>query len=134
MNKNFSMKTQMFWGRVAPGCLWLLYAVVGIIKPDIVVLPFIAIGAAILIGVVFTVYRGEREDEMAKENYMKARAYTTRAMYYVFCISAILSAIVFGLLKDCELNWPNIISKLFFVMMGVQDILSGVFFFKLEAE
>lgn len=76
----------------------------------------------------------EEDDEMSEYNYMKAKANTTRVMHYVFCVAMIASPLVYKLLQDVDVNWVRVVSRMFFALMGIQDITTGLIFRRLEAE
>lgn len=94
------------------------------------------IGTLVLVGVVVARYKSAKSDEMFEYNYMKAQAFTTQAMHYVFCALMILSVVIVGLLKkaDVDVNWIHVIPEGFFVLMGIQKIITGIVLGRLEAE
>ena len=76
----------------------------------------------------------EADDEMSEYNYTKARAISTTIMHIVYCVAAILSTLCFVLLEDADLSWGHIIARIFFIIMGIQDVVIGIVFHRLEAE
>ena len=77
---------------------------------------------------------GDDGDEMAEYNYTKAQAKAGGALYMVLCIASIVSVLGFGLLQNMAIGWSRIIPLVFFVLMGIHNLLIGLFFRKLEAE
>ena len=90
--------------------------------------------SAIVVMVVLMRIDLEEDDEMAEYNYTKAKAQTTKYMHIVFCVCSVLSAIVVGVLKDAGIPWHRVIPEIFFLLMGIQNIITGIIFRKLEAE
>lgn len=130
-----SIGTQMFWGKIFVGCAWIGYSVLGIF--DYLVCDILQIAcllSAIVIMVVLMRIDLEEDDEMAEYNYTKAKAQTTKYMHIVFCVCSVLSAILVGLLKDAGIPWHRVIPEIFFLLMGIQNIITGIIFRKLEAE
>ena len=130
-----SIGTQMFWGKIFVGCTWIGSGVFGIFDNLVCdILHIICLLSAIIVMVVLMRVDLEEDDEMAEYNYTKANAKTTRYMHIVYCVCSVLSAVVGGLLKDAGIPWHRVIPELFFLLMGIQNIITGVIFRKLEAE
>ena len=77
---------------------------------------------------------GDDGDEMAEYNYTKAQAKAGGALDMVLCIASIVFALGFGLVQNMDISWTRIISLIFFVLLGIHNLLIGLFFRKLEAE
>ena len=92
------------------------------------------LAAIIFIGIFIFTAKFEKNDEMSEFNYMKAQAVSSTVMYYFFCIAAIVSALIFGIIKLDSRTFVYIISSMFFVIIGIQDIVIGIVFRRLEAE
>lgn len=130
-----SIGRQMFWGKIFVGCAWIASAVCGVFDNlACSILYIICLGSAIAVMVVLMRIDLEEDDEMSLYNYTQAKAKTTNVMHIIFCVCSILSALCFGLLKDVALPWHRIIAELFFLMIGVQNLVTGIIFKKLEAE
>lgn len=93
-------------------------------------------GSLAIVGLVVARCREARSDEMFDYNYMKAQAITTRVMHYVYCVLMIVSAVIVALLMkaNADVNWPVAISSGFFVLMGIQHLVIGIAFWRLETE
>lgn len=77
---------------------------------------------------------GNDADEMAEYNYVKAKANAGHILETTLCIAGIISILTFRFLTDLDLDWPRIVSQLFFVLMGIHSLSIGLSFRKLEAE
>lgn len=135
MEKKMSIKSQMFWGKTFVGIVWIIVGICGMINTlacNIIQIVLLVIGIVSM--VVLMKSKHEEDDEMSEYNYMKAKANTTRVMHYVFCIAMVASPLVYALLRDVEVSWVRVVSQLFFVLMGIQDITTGMIFRRLEAE
>ena len=77
---------------------------------------------------------GDDGDEMAEYNYIKAQAKAGGALFMVLWIASIVFSRGFGLVENMDISWTKIISHIFFVLMGIYNLLVGRFFRKLEAE
>lgn len=133
--KPLSIGHQMFWGKIFVGCLWIAYAIIGLfdnIACDIISIAALAGGVIIL--VVLMRIDLEEDDEMSHHNYIEAKAKTTDVMHIVFCISSIFSAAIVVLLKKLGVENDVWIPNSFFLLMGIQNIVTGLIFKKLEAE
>ena len=134
-NSQMSIGTQTFLGKIVIGLLWIGVGVTDMFD----ILAMNIVHAALLAGtvvVLVVVMRTnlEEHDEMADYNYMKAKAKTRDVMHFVYCGAAIVSALVFGLLQKADIYWAQVISSLFFILMGIQDLITGIVFRCLEAE
>ena len=130
-----SIGRQMFWSKIFVGCLWIAYAMLGLFDNIICdVLSVVALVGAVAVLVVFMRIDLEEDDEMAHHNYVQAKAKTTDVMHIVFCGSSILSAVIVVLLKKLGIENNAWIPNCFFLLMGIQNIVTGLIFQKLEAE
>ena len=134
MEKKISMKTQIFWQYIAQGILLFSIAVLGMATSISIVIPLVLIGCVIAGAAVFSMIKGEVEDEMAKENLLKAKASATTVMRRLLSISGIAFLIAYALLRDYDVSWIRVAAWSFYALGGIQDILVGLFFNKWEAE
>lgn len=136
MNKKpLSVGKQMFWGKIIIGCLWISYAVIGLFDNIVCdILRITALAGGVIILVVLMRLDLEDDDEMSHYNYIQAKAKTTDVMHIIFCICCILSAVVIFLLKRFGIENDIWIPNSFFMLMGIQNITTGLIFRKLEAE
>ena len=126
---------QIFLSKIFVGCTWIGSGAFGIFDNLACnILHLLCLAAAVTVMVVLMRADLEEDDEMAEYNYTKANAKTTTVMHIVFCAGSVLSAIVVGLLKDTNIPWHRVISEMFFLLMGIQNIVTGIIFRKLEAE
>lgn len=130
-----SIGMQMFWGKIFIGCAWIGSGICGIFDNLLCnILHIVCLAAAVAVMVVLMRVDLEEDDEMSQHNYTEAKAKTTNVMHIVFCICSILSALFFGLLKNADLPWHRIVAEMFFLLMGIQNIVTGIIFQRLEAE
>ena len=76
---------------------------------------------------------GDDGDEMAEYNLIKAQAKAGGALFTVLCIASIVFSLGSGFVENMDISWTRM-SRIFFVLMGVYNLLVGRFFRKLEAE
>ena len=136
-NTNMSVGAFVLWGKLGSGIIWVLAGITGMFMGKFIETLHITILCSALIVVGILIKGKCREfDEMFEYNFMKANAATNRAMHYVLGVSAILCAIIYGLLHkhDFDINYVRTIPMLFMLMMGIQDIITAIIFKKLEAE
>ena len=104
------------------------------IVADVFNILFLA-AAIVSIVIVFKIGRiGDDGDEMAEYNYTKAKATAGSMLHMLLCVLSMATAIFFGLLQDMDISWPRIISRMFFILMGIHNLMIGLVFRKLEAE
>jgi len=126
---------QIFLSKIFVGCTWIGSGVFGMFDNLACnILHLLCLAAAVTVMVVLMRADLEEDDEMAEYNYTRANAKTTNVMHIVFCAGSVLSAIVVGLLKDANIPWYRVIPEMFFFLMGIQNIVTGIIFRKLEAE
>lgn len=129
--------SQVFWGKIIPGILWVGAGITGMFKSiSFQILHMIFLIVVVLMALRLMKAKCEKEDEMAKHNLIVAKAKTRDIMHIVFCAASIFTALGFGLLQiaDIEISFPRIVARSFFILMGIQDIITGIIFRKLEAE
>lgn len=134
MKNEMRVGTQLFLGKTVAGLLWIGAGVSGCFRS--IAGSIVSIGFLLLAAIIATILlkaRAERSDEMARQNLMEAKSKTRDIMHMLYCVLAVAAASALGLLKDIDVSWPRMVSQLFFVLMGVQDLLTGIIFRKLEA-
>ena len=130
-----SIGAQTFLGKTVIGLLWIGVGITDMFDSLVmnIVHAVLLVGTIVVLVVVMRANR-EEDDEMSDYNYMKAKARTRDLMHFVYCGAAIVSALVFGLLQNVDIYWAQVISGMFFILMGVQDLITGIVFRRLEAE
>ncbi len=129
--------TKVFWGLTFMGIMWIGVALTGmfdnlicnILKTLFQIAAIVALFKVIRIGKI-----GDDGDEMAEYNFIKAQAKAGGALCMVLCIASIAFALEFGLVQNMDICWTRFISHIFFVLVGIYILLTGLFFRKLEAE
>ena len=130
-----SISTQSFWSSIVIGILWIGVGITDMFDGLVVnIVHAVLLASTIIVMVAIMKAKREEDDEMSDYNYMKAKAKTRDLMHFVYCGSAIVSALVFGLLQNADIYWAQVISGLFFILMGIQDLITGIVFRRLEAE
>lgn len=130
-----SIGTQMFLGKIVIGCLWISYSIIGMI--DNIVCDIVSISAlvsGIVVLVVLMRLDLEEDDEMSHHNYIQAKAKTTDVMHIIFCIFSIGSALALGLLNKAGIEYYRWVPRFFFMLIGIQNLITGLIFRKLEKE
>ena len=129
--------TKIFWGQTVMGILWIGVGLTGMFDNlicNILKILFLMADSVVWVKVAKIGRIGDDGDEMAEYNYTKAQAKAGGALYMVLCIASIVSVLGFGLLQNMDIGWSRIIPLVFFVLMGIHNLLIGLFFRKLEAE
>lgn len=130
----WSVGKQLFIGKTISGALWIGAGISGLFDTQAAQMINILFLAAVAILLVFFMRaKTEAHDEMSDMNFMLAKAKTRDVMQYLFCIFACVLVVVFGLLESAVWNLPYLLRGIFFLLMGLQDLLTGVIFRKLEA-
>ena len=128
--------TRIFWGQTVTGILWIGAGLTGMFDNlicNILKILFLMTAIVVLFKVIRIGKIGDDGDEMAEYNYIKAQAKAGGVLHMVLCIASIVFALWFGLVQNMDISL-EIISLIFFVLMGIHNLLIGLFFRKLEAE
>ena len=128
---------RMFWGQTVMGILWIGVGLTGMFDNlicSILKLLFLMAAIVALVKVSRINRIGDDGDEMAEYNYIKAQAKAGGALFMALCIASIVFSLGFGLVENMDISLTRIISHIFFVLMGIYNLLVGRFFRKLEAE
>ena len=132
-----SIRTTVFWGETVAGVFWIGAGLTGMfdnIACNILNILFL-LAAIVSLVMVFMIYRtGDDSDEMAESNYLKAKANAGSMLHMVICSMALISTIFYDSMQGLDISWPKVLACLFFVLMGVHNLLIGLYFRKLEAE
>lgn len=128
--------TKIFWGQTVMGILWSCAGLTGMFDNLIcnILAILFHIGAIFALLKVYRIIRiGDDGDEMSEYNLIKAQAKAGGAIIMVLCIVSIVFTLLFGLVQSMDISWI-IISRSIFVILGIYNMLTGLFFRKLEAE
>lgn len=135
--KVFPIGKSIFWGQTAKGIFWIGAGFTGMFDNllcNILSALFLLVGIISLIMFFRIDSVGNDADEMAEYNYVKAKANAGHILETTLCIAGIISILTFRFLTGLDLDWPRIVSQLFFVLMGIHSLSIGLSFRKLEAE
>ena len=128
---------RMFWGQTVMGILWIGVGLTDMFDNlicSILKLLFLMAAIVVLVKGIRINRIGDDGDEMAEYNFIKAQAKAGGALFMVLCIVSIVFSLGFGLVENMDISWTRIISLIFFVLLGIHNLLIGLFFRKLEAE
>ena len=135
--KVFPIGTSIFWSQTATGIFWIGAGLIGMfdnIVCNILNVLFLLAGIAALAKSINIARIGDDGDEMAEYNYTKAKANAGNTLYLILCVASLVSTASFDLMQDLSIDWPRFISHLLFILIGAYNLLTGLFFRKLEAE
>lgn len=137
------LSTKVFWTDIIVGALWCLASISGFVHKNIVtflVSIFSLVGALIIVAVMHRI-RSEQFDEMAEANYRHAKAKTLDITGCIILGSCAIFIILDRFLSNIS---PNLnpyavfssdnIYKIVWFVLGLQSIIKGLIFRKLEAE
>jgi hypothetical protein len=126
---------QVFWTKDFVGLLWICTGITGMLGTKTGnILHYVLLACTLLLAIVLSLFEWEKDDEMSQYNYMKAKAQTTRVMHFVYCIAMVIMALIIGLIQKAGNDVNPAIARVFFVIMGIQSMITGIVFRKLEAE
>lgn len=135
--KVYPVKKAVFWKQILMGILWIAVGVFGIFDNVVCkILEILFLVAAIIASAksIKMICIGNDADEMAENDYAKARAYAGDALETLLCIVSIVFALEPQFLQNLDINWLSFIAKLGLFLAGVYNLLGGLIFLKLEAE
>lgn len=131
--KSLSLPTKVFWERIVVGVLWLCIWCLGFFRhiPVIDGIHLILLFAVVGLQLVMLIFPGDPYDEMALDNLKTAKAKTLD-------ILSILFLFFMGAWSVLDNHLPELAAKLIsleliFLFMGIQGLISGLIFRKLEA-
>ena len=125
---------QIFLSNIISGILWILCGFCGFLNTTvssfIQILLFLVI---VLLNIVLIHSKREAEDEMSDLHFSKAETVTSFVLSAIFCLIAILTALFSKPLNFINWNWPQVISCVFYILLGLKSLVTGIVFKKLEA-
>lgn len=131
-NETMSYADQIHMLNAVRGILWIFIGVLSCFES------LVCTGLQILMllicgGIIVRVAMAKREasDEMAQENLCRAKAIALDVMHGCFCIISIVAMILLRG-KTAEVDWAKVIPAVFFMILGVEELIVGIAFRKLE--
>ena len=128
-----SVKTQIFLAKTFAGLCWIGAGVSGYFDSVFTdVLQIIFLARVVIALIVLVKAKREIYDEMFLENYQHAQAKTEDVMHGVFCIATVLTPFLKLVPSSASWDWPLIMAWTFFVILGIQNLITGILFWKYE--
>lgn len=127
--KGITLFTQMFVGKIFVGFCWVAAGVSGYADSIIShVLQILFLLGALLSTFVLLRLKKEESDEMAIANYVKAKATSSDIIHIVMCIATFLVPLLAMVPASETWNWPRVMAHSFFVLIGMQNLITGILF------
>ena len=99
---------------------------------DIISVLFLMVVAGILIAL--SKMKSEEDDEMSLFNYKEAKSKVSDIMHLFLLVIAVIVPIILSKIDTSDISLPIIVGSVFYSVVGIQNILTGIIFRKLEAE
>lgn len=133
-DKTMSISNQVKYLKTLNGITWILAGISDIFSgaiPSTLTSIFLIISLVLQLKVSLS--KKESDDEMSIDNKIKAGAMTQSIMHIIFCTAAV---VLFALTSfpNLHLDWKNLIVPVFFIFIGIEYIIWGLSFKKLEEE
>ena len=134
MKKSMSFADQIRLSKVVCGISWIVAGFSGFFDNIVCsIIQFLAYLIFPISIILISTAKKENPDEMANENLCKAKAKTLDIM--CFCIAIIgIMAILIQIPNTISLDWSKVVTAAIFFVLGINELLVGVIFQKLEAE
>ena len=134
MKKTMSFAEQIQTLKVVTGAAWICVGVFSCINnPIFTILQIVALLVCIVNVVRVSSAEKEESDEMAQENLYKAKAKALDLMHGILGLIAIAAMLFLGK-NTVTLDWAEVIPAIFFIILGIQELMIGITFRKLEEE
>ena len=134
MKKPMSCAEQIRLLKVVSGIAWIVVGIFGCFENTIcLIIQILALLLCAINIIRVSAAKKENSDEMAEENLCKAKAKTLDIMHGVFCVIAIAAIFILGR-NTITLDWAKVIPATFFIVLGIEELIVGVVFRKLEDE
>ena len=135
--KVFPISTTIFWSKTVIGIFWIGTGLTGMFDNLICNILNILFLLAAIASLTMTskIYRaGDDGDEMSETNYTQAKANAGNSLYMILCVTSITPAIGLDFIQELDFNWSRVVCYLPFILMGIYNLLTGLYFRQLEAE
>lgn len=135
--KKLSVGTEVFLSKIVAGALWIAVGVCGMFRSLICsIVQVILLAASAFLATRLLRMRFEEGDEMYEQHLTRAKACAGDIMHMIYCVASVVATVSLALLDrhGADLSLPRIFAESFFLLMGIQDLLTGLFFRRLEAE
>ena len=132
--KKMSFAEQVWRLKVVSGAAWIFVGAFSCFdNPVCTVLHVLALLILPINIIYIALAKRENSDEMAEENLNMAKAKTLDIMQVLFGVGGI-AALLLCEVAEMDWDWSKMILAVVFVVVGVQNLVSGLIFRKLEAE
>ena len=132
-DKTMSVTNQIKYMKTFNGVAWIFTGIFDIFDNiPCLILTIISLSCSIFLILKVQLSEKENEDEMASRNLSEARAKTLVRMHAILCIAATFLVIFVKFPIAHKIDWSQFIVPAFFIIIGIEDLLTGIYFKKLE--
>lgn len=133
--KTLSISTKAFLGKIVLGFFMIVIAFTNMFDGliwDIVSILLLMVVAGIIIAL--SKMKSEEDDEMSLFNYKEAKSRVSDIMHLLLLVIAVIVPIILNKIDTSVVSLPIVVGSVFYSVVGIQNILTGIIFRKLEAE
>lgn len=131
--KIMSFRKQMTYLTTLNGIAWICTGIFDMFNNQLChILNHISLLCSLFLIVKVTISEKENDDEMARQDLTKARSLTLRVLHRIFCFGMLFLAIFIKFPISDEISWKQVIAPTFFIAIGLEYLLTGIFFKILE--
>lgn len=132
-NNVMSVKNQIKYLKTLNGIAWVATGIFELFDNiPFLILTIISLSCSAFLMLKVQLSEKENEDEMASRNLSDARALTLMQMHIIFSGASIVLMIFVNFPIAHQIDWSRFIVPAFFIILGVEDLLTGMHFKKLE--
>ena len=98
------------------------------------ILKIVSLACSLILLLRVQFYQKENDDEMSIKNMTYARAATQKTMHYLLLFATLVCMLFFLFPASRNINVKHLIVPIFFLIVGIEDLLIGHYFKHFEKE
>ncbi len=132
-DKVMSVKTQIKYLKTLNGIAWIITGISELFDNiPCIILTIVSLLCSIFLFLKVQLSEKEISDEMASRNLADARAMTLMQMHIGFCVASVFLIFFVEFPIAHQIDWSRFIVPAIFIILGIEDLLTGLYFKKLE--
>lgn len=132
-DKVMSVKKQIKYLKTLNGIAWVVTGIFELFDNiPCIILTIISLSCSTFLLLKVQLSEKENQDEMASRNLSDAKAMTLMQMHIIFCVASVFLIVFVKFPIAHQIDWSRFIVPAFFIILGIEDLLTGMYFKKLE--
>ena len=133
MKKVMSIQNQIKYLKTLNGIAWICAGIFKVFDNiPCMALTIVSFGCSVFMLLKVELSEKENEDEMAIRDLNDAKSMTLTQLHVIICVASVFFLFFVKSSLAQQINWSRLIVPAIFITLGIEDLLTGIHFKRLE--